>query len=638
MILFKARPTDAQKAAGNYRKRHIRFQGLDIAIENPHGSVRSGVDRGGKAWRTVMRADYGYINRTMGVDGDQVDVFIGPDAESGTVYVVTTLAPPDFTRRDEQKCMLGYASEGDARAAFLVHYDNPRFLGEVVAMPMEEFKEKVLNTKDEPRFIKGMVVLFVKGGSDPAETAIAIGGPDIGMQERPPLRADESGPVKEPAHSVGAGVGDLDDSAFLKSHIETYTRMDGTVVNAHDDIRQPAREKPKRARVNGKDTHSMAEAIARHAEKMGLDVYHHGSSLSSSQYVEVSHKVEGEEEPRSIKIRVSNHALPLAHKREHGEADYELSPHGEDHQDTHGTDWKDAVLWLSERTGRAPPKTLVAAISAKNKAEEASRRKSDDRALAMNDEKIVRLMGYADDPTVTIERSVSRRSGWLVQDGKRIGDFYNLSGANGKVPSSKSEAIGNAIAFLKRGGYMAKSISNGINMDIHRLLGDFGGDGATVLFLKGYVRAHTRIVGGKTVQVRSYHTDVAPHGKAASGGARRDPHTLALFETPEKAPLGPSPFPEECMRNPEKCTGDLFSGDADHASGETYTMPRQEAIEEHERLVDVLNSPSHEDDQQEALRQGEELAEMREDAPVKTKNQTIAKSMPILFILPPAAP
>ena len=36
-------------------------------------------------------------------------------------------------------------------------------------------------------------------------------------------------------------------------------------------------------------------------------------------------------------------------------------------------------------------------------------------------------------------------------------------------------------------------------------------------------------------------------------------------------------------------------------------MPRKEMVDEHKRLVDVLRSPSHEDDQEEAVEQEKEL-------------------------------
>lgn len=41
-------PTEAQKEAGNYRKGHVTIDGLDISIEQPRGSVRSGKDKDGK--------------------------------------------------------------------------------------------------------------------------------------------------------------------------------------------------------------------------------------------------------------------------------------------------------------------------------------------------------------------------------------------------------------------------------------------------------------------------------------------------------------------------------------------------------------------------------------------------------------
>ena len=71
-------PTDAMKESGNYRKGHVKFKGFDIAIENSAGSVRSGKDAGGQSWSVEMKAHYGYIKKSEGKDGDQVDVYVGP--------------------------------------------------------------------------------------------------------------------------------------------------------------------------------------------------------------------------------------------------------------------------------------------------------------------------------------------------------------------------------------------------------------------------------------------------------------------------------------------------------------------------------------------------------------------------------
>ena len=111
-ILFvKATPTPAQLEAGNYRKRKLSWRGLTISIENEAGSVRRGTDRDGKAWETRMRFPYGYFNRTEGVDGDHVDVFVGPDLEAPTVYVVHQRKAGNWRRYDEDKVMIASRSE-----------------------------------------------------------------------------------------------------------------------------------------------------------------------------------------------------------------------------------------------------------------------------------------------------------------------------------------------------------------------------------------------------------------------------------------------------------------------------------------------------------------------------------------------
>ncbi|WP_303805616.1 LPD38 domain-containing protein [Aeromonas rivipollensis] len=133
-------PTEAQKEAGNYKKGHLTLQGLDIALENPKGSTRSGTDQDGKAWQSTMAHDYGYIKRTLGADGDHVDVFIGDKPESETVYVVDQV-DPKTGKFDEHKVMMGFADEQAARAGYLGNYEEGwQGLGAVKAMPVEAFK------------------------------------------------------------------------------------------------------------------------------------------------------------------------------------------------------------------------------------------------------------------------------------------------------------------------------------------------------------------------------------------------------------------------------------------------------------------------------------------------------------------
>lgn len=154
-----AHASDAQLKAGNYKKFHKRWNGLDIAIENPKGSIRSGTDGGGHKWSIKMGCAYGYIKRTEGLDSDHVDVYVGSDEDAPNVYIVTQNAPPAFKNIDEQKVMLGFNSAKAAKTAYLAQYDNPKFFREMKEMPVAEFKEKVLKTYKAPKLIKALIFL-----------------------------------------------------------------------------------------------------------------------------------------------------------------------------------------------------------------------------------------------------------------------------------------------------------------------------------------------------------------------------------------------------------------------------------------------------------------------------------------------
>ncbi|HOJ04097.1 MAG TPA: strawberry notch family protein [Bacteroidota bacterium] len=115
-----ADPSEGQKEAGNYKKAHVRVQGLDISIENPKGTTRSGVDRDGKRWETEMKSDYGYIRGTEGKDKDHIDVFIGPNPDSDFVLVVNQ--KNEDGKFDEHKIMLGFGSREEAEEGYLANY------------------------------------------------------------------------------------------------------------------------------------------------------------------------------------------------------------------------------------------------------------------------------------------------------------------------------------------------------------------------------------------------------------------------------------------------------------------------------------------------------------------------------------
>lgn len=117
-------PTEAQKEAGNYKKGHVRVGTFDISIEQPKGSVRSGVDANGKKWETTMQNTYGYIRGTEGVDGDHIDVFLSDDIDgwNGRKAFVVDQYNEDGSF-DEHKVMLGFNEAADAETAYFANYD-----------------------------------------------------------------------------------------------------------------------------------------------------------------------------------------------------------------------------------------------------------------------------------------------------------------------------------------------------------------------------------------------------------------------------------------------------------------------------------------------------------------------------------
>ena len=120
--------------------RKINFQGLDVSIENDTGMVRKWKDRNGEEGETKMKYPYGYICRTDGADGEQVDVYVGPEKDSDKVYIVHQMAVPDFTKYDEDKVMIGFVSAREARSAYQMHYNDKRFLGKLTHTDIASFK------------------------------------------------------------------------------------------------------------------------------------------------------------------------------------------------------------------------------------------------------------------------------------------------------------------------------------------------------------------------------------------------------------------------------------------------------------------------------------------------------------------
>ena len=113
-------PTEKQKEAGNYKKGHIKVDGLDVTIEQPKGSIRRGTDANGNKWKSEMHNTYGYIKGTESVDGDHIDIFLSDNPAEGNVYVVDQVNKDGSF--DEHKVMYGFADMESAEKAYLSNY------------------------------------------------------------------------------------------------------------------------------------------------------------------------------------------------------------------------------------------------------------------------------------------------------------------------------------------------------------------------------------------------------------------------------------------------------------------------------------------------------------------------------------
>lgn len=139
-------PTDAQKEAGNYKKGHIKVDGLNITIEQPKGSIRRGTDANGKQWESEMHNTYGYIRGTESVDGDHIDIFLSDNPTAGNVFVVDQVNKDGSF--DEHKVMYGFSDMESAKRAYLSNYEEGwQGLGNITEVSKEDFKKWIDSSK-----------------------------------------------------------------------------------------------------------------------------------------------------------------------------------------------------------------------------------------------------------------------------------------------------------------------------------------------------------------------------------------------------------------------------------------------------------------------------------------------------------
>jgi hypothetical protein len=111
--------TDLLKVANDPIKKKINVGGVPIWIEWKKGETRLYKKGGVVKYERLMKADYGYIPGTMDSDGEELDVYVGPDRTSKRAYVIKQLKKNGS--HDENKVMIAFSSKQDAKDCYLYH-------------------------------------------------------------------------------------------------------------------------------------------------------------------------------------------------------------------------------------------------------------------------------------------------------------------------------------------------------------------------------------------------------------------------------------------------------------------------------------------------------------------------------------
>jgi len=121
-----------------------KWHGLIIDIENKKGSIRSGKDADGSAWKIKMHADYGRIRGTKTkADQEELDVYVLSNGDAENVYQIKQMRAPNFEKFDEYKYILNANSPEEAKQLYLKQYDDKRFYGGMISIPTKDFVSQI---------------------------------------------------------------------------------------------------------------------------------------------------------------------------------------------------------------------------------------------------------------------------------------------------------------------------------------------------------------------------------------------------------------------------------------------------------------------------------------------------------------
>ena len=149
----RPQPTQAQKEAGNYAKGHTTISGLDISIENPAGSTRSGTDADGKPWSVEMQSHYGYI-RSVYVPASNKHLTQGTVADaklsSDAAQTLTTLPLANDARNVVNKLLSGIHAYNASHPEGFTQSSVSNSQADSNGASADTFRQKLLSLLDIP--------------------------------------------------------------------------------------------------------------------------------------------------------------------------------------------------------------------------------------------------------------------------------------------------------------------------------------------------------------------------------------------------------------------------------------------------------------------------------------------------------
>lgn len=173
----------------------IKVHGLDVTIETAKGELRKGTTNDGTAWEVKMPVDYGFIRRTEGADGDQLDCFIGPNPESTAVFIIDQLNMQTGAF-DEHKVLIGFDGDGAALDAYRASFSDGRgserigrvWYGDIAALSRDI--ESAAGGVFEPRHDAAIISKPSGSGPDPLNDRQVAEGIRDGTIESPAKYGD----------------------------------------------------------------------------------------------------------------------------------------------------------------------------------------------------------------------------------------------------------------------------------------------------------------------------------------------------------------------------------------------------------------------------------------------------------------